>query len=104
MLHRPPRSFRRILLLRLLFFSIPILLIGQYATVRKARSSLLDTARQNLPSSAVRKATDLNRSLTFSQTVLQTLSRTTLLQQGDLAEVEARLPDELSQLPLLSSG
>lgn len=101
MLHRPPRSFRRILLLRLLFFSIPILLIGQYATVRKARSSLLDTARQNLTSSAVRKATDLNRSLTFSQTVLQTLSRTTLLQQGDLAEVEARLPDELSQLPLL---
>ena len=48
-------SFRRILLSRILLVSVPILLIGVYVTYRKARSAFLETARQNLTESAVRK-------------------------------------------------
>ncbi|MEN8447378.1 MAG: hypothetical protein ABG776_20460, partial [Cyanobacteria bacterium J06555_13] len=55
----PPRSFRRNLLLRILAFSLPILFVGQAVVVRKARTSLLTTARQNLTSSAIRKAEEL---------------------------------------------
>ncbi|MDB9312127.1 ATP-binding protein [Spirulina sp. CS-785/01] len=54
------RSFRRILLSRLLLLSVPIILVGVTATYvvtyRKARSALLETARQNLTESASRKA------------------------------------------------
>lgn len=48
-------SFRRILLSRILLVSVPILMIGVYVTYRKARSAFLETARQNLTESAVRK-------------------------------------------------
>lgn len=48
-------SFRRILFSRILLLSIPVLLAGEYVAYRKARSGLLDTARHNLTSSAVRK-------------------------------------------------
>lgn len=48
-------SFRRILLSRLLLLSVPVLLAGVYVTYRKARSTLLETARQNLKESSVRK-------------------------------------------------
>ena len=69
-----PRSFRRLLLLRILLLSFPILLIGQAMTLRKARSSLLETARQNLTSSAVRKAEELEQDVHTVQSDLMLLS------------------------------
>jgi signal transduction histidine kinase len=48
-------SFRRILLARILLLSIPVLLTGEFVAYKKARSSLLESARQNLTESAVRK-------------------------------------------------
>jgi signal transduction histidine kinase len=56
-------SFRRILLSRLLLLSVPVLLAGVYVTYRKARSGLLETARQNLIESAVRKGEDIQESI-----------------------------------------
>ncbi|MEM8828610.1 MAG: ATP-binding protein [Cyanobacteria bacterium P01_G01_bin.19] len=56
-------SFRRILLSRILLVSVPILLIGVYVTYRKARSAFLETARQNLTESAVRKGDLVKQSI-----------------------------------------
>ena len=49
-----PSSFRRILLTRLFFLSVPILLIGVYMTYAKARAAFMESARQNLTESAIR--------------------------------------------------
>ncbi|MDJ0555332.1 MAG: ATP-binding protein [Microcoleaceae cyanobacterium MO_207.B10] len=54
-------SFRKILLSRIFLLTVPVLILGQYITYRKARSSLLDTARQNLTESADRKAEDIQQ-------------------------------------------
>lgn len=56
-------SFRRILLSRILLVSVPVLLIGVYVTYRKARSAFLETARQNLTESAVRKGESVKQSI-----------------------------------------
>ncbi|MDJ0634160.1 MAG: ATP-binding protein [Xenococcaceae cyanobacterium MO_188.B29] len=56
-------SFRRILLSRLLLLSVPVLLMGVYVTYRKARSAFLDTARQNLTESAIRKGESIQQSV-----------------------------------------
>lgn len=52
-------SFRRILLSRILLLSIPVLLTGEFVAYKKARSNLLETARQNLTESAVRKGENI---------------------------------------------
>ncbi|HEY9878392.1 MAG TPA: ATP-binding protein [Leptolyngbyaceae cyanobacterium] len=96
-----PRSFRRILILRILLLSIPILLIGQYVTLRKARTSLLETARQNLTSSAIQKAVDLSQDIRFLDNSLQLLTQTQALQTGDPAEIEAFLQNQLGLMPAL---
>jgi signal transduction histidine kinase len=97
---RPP-SFRRILVLRLLLLSIPILLIGQYFTIRKARTSLLETARQNLTSSAVQKGVNLSRDIRFLQNSLQTLSQSPVLQTAANDEVSGFLSEQVTQVPYL---
>lgn len=56
-------SFRRILLSRILLVSVPVLLVGVYVTYRKARSAFLETARQNLTESAVRKGEIVKQSI-----------------------------------------
>ncbi|NEP48836.1 MAG: two-component sensor histidine kinase [Moorea sp. SIO3C2] len=56
-------SFRRILLSRLLLLSVPVLLTGVYVTYTKARSLLLDSARQNLTESAVVQAQKIQESI-----------------------------------------
>lgn len=48
-------SFRRILLSRILLLLVLVLLSGVYVTYRKARSGLLETARQNIKESAIRE-------------------------------------------------
>ena len=58
-----PSSFRRILLSRLFFLSVPILLAGVYVTYAKARSAFIESARQNLTESAIRKGESIRQSV-----------------------------------------
>jgi signal transduction histidine kinase len=92
-------SFRRILLSRLLLVSIPVLLMGVYVTYRKARSAFLETARQNLTESAIRKADSIEQSIQFLTANLVTAGESVVLKQGTLAEKEAFLQQFTAQLP-----
>ncbi|MGD1907596.1 MAG: ATP-binding protein [Leptolyngbyaceae cyanobacterium] len=98
-----PRSFRRILVLRLLLLGIPVLLIGQYVTLRKGRTSLLETARQNIVSSATRKAAFLGQNLTLLQSNLQTLGQTSALTTGDSATTQAAIQQFTTQIPQIAT-
>lgn len=100
MLHHDPRSFRQILLLRILLFSIPILLVGQYATVRKARTSLLDTARQNLTNSAEEKAHTLQQQLATLETSLNMVTQMSTLQTGTPEAIANYLSSYSDRSPL----
>src|SRR5919199_4784195 len=92
-------SFRRILLSRILLLSVPVLLVGEYVTYRKARSTLLTTARQNLTESAVRKAETIEESIAALQANLVTASESVVL-QSQSKEAYQRFIDQLSrQLP-----
>ena len=82
-------SFRRILLSRLLLVSVPVLLMGVYVTYRKARSAFLETARQNLTESAIRKADNIEQSIQLLRANLITAGESLVLKQGPLAEKEA---------------
>ena len=92
-------SFRRILLSRLLLVSVPVLLMGVYVTYRKARSAFLETARQNLTESAIRKADNIEQSIQFLQVNLITAGESLVLKQGTLAEKQAFLQQFMAQLP-----
>ena len=92
-------SFRRILLSRLLLVSVPVLLMGVYVTYRKARSAFLETARQNLTESAIRKADNIDQSIQFLQVNLITAGESLVLKQGTLAEKEAFLQQLTAMLP-----
>jgi signal transduction histidine kinase len=92
-------SFRRILLSRLLLASVPVLLMGVYITYRKARSAFLETARQNLTESAIRKADNIDQSIQFLQANLITAGESLVLKQGTLAEKEAFLQQFTERLP-----
>lgn len=76
-------SFRWILLSRILLLTVPVLLVGQYVTYRKARSSLLETARQNLTESAGRQAVGLENSLQAIKSSLAIASESYVLRSGD---------------------
>jgi len=67
-------SFRRILLSRILLVSVPVLLVGVYVTYQKARSAFLETARQNLTESAVRKGEIVRQSIDALQNNLASAS------------------------------
>ncbi|CCI08805.1 sensor histidine kinase [Microcystis aeruginosa] len=92
-------SFRRILLSRLLLVSVPVLLMGVYVTYRKARSAFLETARQNLTESAIRKADNIEQSIQFLRANLITVGESLVLKQGTLAEKEAFLQQLTAMLP-----
>ncbi|MFM6632434.1 MAG: sensor histidine kinase, partial [Microcystis panniformis] len=92
-------SFRRILLSRLLLVSVPVLLMGVYVTYRKARSAFLETARQNLTESAIRKADNIEQSIQFLRINLITAGESLVLKQGTLAEKETFLQEFTAQLP-----
>lgn len=85
------RSLRRNLLIKILAFSMPILLFGQYVALRKARTSLLETARQNLTSSARRKAEELETGVQSIEANLDLLGQTTAFQSGDAHSIEKTL-------------
>ncbi|MGB3535359.1 MAG: ATP-binding protein [Microcoleaceae cyanobacterium] len=95
-------SFRRILLSRILLLSVPVLLVGEYVTYRKARSGLLDTARLNLTESAVQKAEEVRKWVNVLQSSLMLAAENTVLQspksenyQAFLAELQQQLPTEI---------
>jgi len=90
-------SFRRIMLLRILLVSIPILLIGLAVAFRKARSNLLYTARQNIAESAIRKAETVESSVQALQTSLVASSETLTLREGTTEEIEDFLQEISSQ-------
>jgi two-component system, NarL family, sensor histidine kinase BarA len=92
-------SFRRLLLYRLLLVSLPILLIGVYFTYRKVRSALLETARQNLTESAIKKAENLTNSLKALQGNLITASNSQILLEGSSAKKQAFLRELATILP-----
>lgn len=76
-------SFRRVLLTRVLLLSIPILLLGVAVTFRKARTSLLYTARINLAESALRKADVINSAIHSTYSNLAIASESSALRSGD---------------------
>jgi len=92
-------SFRRILLSRLLLLSVPVLLTGVYVTYRKARSVLLETARQNLTESAVRKGESIQQSITALQANLVTASETVVLQSSSPEAYKPFINQLAQQLP-----
>ncbi|MEO1394134.1 MAG: ATP-binding protein [Cyanobacteria bacterium J06634_5] len=94
-----PRSFRRNLLFKILMFSLPILLIGQAVALRKARTSLLQTARQNLTSSAIRKAEELETGLKSVKADLDLIGKTEALAQNNPADIEALLQTFAADIP-----
>ncbi|HAG81672.1 MAG TPA: two-component sensor histidine kinase [Cyanobacteria bacterium UBA12227] len=92
-------SFRRILLSRLLLLSVPVLLTGAYVTYRKARSVLLETARQNLTESAVRKGESIQQSIAALKANLLTASETVVLQSPSPETYQEFVQQLAQQLP-----
>ena len=75
-------SFRRILLSQILLLSLPVLLVGEYVTYRKARSGLLETARFNLTESATRKAQTVEEWINSIKSSLSIATDNSILQSG----------------------
>ncbi|MGK7905206.1 MAG: ATP-binding protein [Hormoscilla sp.] len=104
-------SFRDILLWRILLLSIPVLLLGQYVTYRKARSTLLETARQNLTESAISEGSRISEAIAAWQGNLLTATETSVLQSGSreasaqyLNKLASRWPVECLQLQEIETG
>lgn len=93
-------SFRRILLSRILLLSIPVLLLGQYVIYKKGRSTLLETARQNLTESAVRKGESIRTSIQALEANLLTASQTTAVKSGSPQAVQQFFRQLEKQLPI----
>ncbi len=102
-----PISFRRILLSRFLLLSVPVLLLGVYVTYRKARSSFLEMARQNVQETAQRQSDRLHDKLSSFQANLVMASSSTVLQepgkyQALLMQLQDKLPKNIQCLQLSS--
>lgn len=92
-------SFRRILLSRILLLSIPVLLLGQYVIYKKARSTLLETARRNLTESAVRKGERIGESIKALEAHVLTTTETAVLKSGSPDVVPKFLTQLQKQFP-----
>lgn len=92
-------SFRSILLGVILLLSIPTLLVGLSVTHRKARSSLLDTARQNLEESAIRKGESVEKSFAFLKESLLLASSRLAREEKSPAELENFLQQLKGAIP-----
>lgn len=91
-------SFRRILLSRILLVSVPVLLVGVYVTYRKARSAFLETARQNLTESAVRKGDLVKQSIEALQNNLASASDAAI-NRSDILDGELLITQLTEVLP-----
>ena len=92
-------SFRRILLLRILLLSIPVLLIGEVVAFKKARSILLETAQRNLTESAVKKGERISDTIAALQANLLLASQTNAIQSGRVLEAQQLLDQLAKKLP-----
>ena len=93
-------SFRRILLSRILLLSVPVLLIGEAGAFRKTRSGMLETARQNLTESAVRKGESIGNAIAALKANLFIASQTSVLKQGTAKEAQQFLAQLAPQLAM----
>ncbi|MEG3437050.1 ATP-binding protein [Pannus brasiliensis CCIBt3594] len=93
-------SFRRILLSRLLLVSVPVLLMGVYVTYRKARSAFLETARQNLTESAIRKADGIHQKIEILSANLLSISESAVLEQESLPRKKEFLRRTIERFPI----
>lgn len=75
-------SFRRILVSKILLLTVPVLLIGEFVGYTKARSSLIESAHQNLTESAIIKGENIVNTIDFLKNNLFIASQTTVLQSG----------------------
>ncbi|WP_017304981.1 ATP-binding protein [Spirulina subsalsa] len=96
-------SFRRILLTRLFLVSVPVFLLGvgltYGVTYRKGRSALLETARQNLTESAIRKGENISQLIEGLKVNLVAVSQSTTLKTGSVEEQQAYLEGLAEYLP-----
>ncbi|MGK7890766.1 MAG: ATP-binding protein [Leptolyngbyaceae cyanobacterium] len=98
-LSRQP-SFRRILLLRIILVSLPVLLIGVAVAFRQARTTFEQTAKENLRESADSKSQALETTLKALQTSLVAAGETLTLRTGNLDEAQDFLGHLSHQIPL----
>ncbi|MBO1055494.1 MAG: two-component sensor histidine kinase [Dolichospermum sp. JUN01] len=92
-------SFRQILVTRILLVFIPVLLVGEMVALNKARSSLLNTAQQNLTESAVNKGEKITDDIAALRSNLITASQTKVIQSGSPLQIEQFLKQLKKQLP-----
>ncbi len=92
-------SFRRILVSRILLLSVPVLLIGEIIVFKKARSSLLETARQNLTESAVIKGEMITNGIAALKSNLMSISQTSVIQSGSQEKIQKYLEELKDYLP-----
>ncbi|MBD2137170.1 two-component sensor histidine kinase [Anabaena sp. FACHB-1237] len=102
-------SFRQILVTRILLVFFPVLLIGEIVALNKARSSLLNIARQNLTESAVIKSEKLRDDITNLKTNLIANSKLKIMQSGSeqelqelLIDLQKKQPDKIDCLQLIN--
>lgn len=91
-------SFRRILLSKILLLSIPVLLLGEYVTYRKAREAFLQTAQQNLTESAQRKGDNIRDRIEALRSNLTTASVSFSAQMAQSQAASAFVPQMQSWL------
>lgn len=82
-------SFNKILLSRILILTVPGLILGQYIIYRQARSTLLNTARQNLKESADRKAEHIQQWTKSLESNLVSASQNHVLQSGQTKDFQS---------------
>ena len=92
-------SFRRILLTRILLVFVPVLFIGEIVALNKARTSLLETSRQNLTESAVIKGEKIRDAIATLKTTLLIMSKTKIIESASVDETQAFLAQIAPQLP-----
>ncbi|AFY55593.1 signal transduction histidine kinase [Rivularia sp. PCC 7116] len=92
-------SFRRILISKILLLSVPVLLIGEFVGYKKARSSLIEIASQNLTESASLKGESIVDTIDALKSNLFIASQTTVLQAGNPQLVEEFVTQLAKELP-----
>jgi len=92
-------SLIRILVTRILLVFVPVLLVGELVALNKARSSLLNTARQNLTESAVNKGEKISDDIAALRSNLITASQTKVIDSRSSGEIEEFLKQLKNQLP-----
>ncbi|NER00003.1 MAG: sensor histidine kinase [Cyanothece sp. SIO2G6] len=96
-------SFRRILLLRIILVSLPVLLIGVAVAFRQARDTFQESAEKNLRASADSKAHEVETAIRSLQTSLVAAGETLTLRTGTLEESHEFLSHLSHKIPLNDS-